>query len=83
MASLPVPVGGDRDRGGSLLAMVWTEVSIAIIFVSMRMYSRFKINGTGIEYVLPVSILALSCNYCLSLENCLGQISTHEDCSIP
>ena len=51
MATRPVPVGGDRDRGGSLLAMVWTEFSIAIIVVSMRMYSRFKIKGTGMEYV--------------------------------
>ena len=55
MALLPIPTGGDQDRGGSLLAMVWTEVSIAIIVVLMRIYSRFKINGTGIEYVLPES----------------------------
>ena len=51
MASLPVPSGGDQNRCGSLLAMVWTEVSIATIFVLMRMYSRFKIKGTGTEYV--------------------------------
>ena len=51
MASLPVPSGGDQDRGGSLIAMVWTEVSIAIVVVMMRMFSRFKINGVGTEYV--------------------------------
>ena len=51
MASLPVPSGGDQNRCGSLLAMVWTEASIAIIVVSMRMYSRFKIKGIGTEYV--------------------------------
>ena len=51
MASLPVPIGGDQDRRGSLLAMVWTEASIATVVVLMRMYSRFKIKATGIEYV--------------------------------
>ena len=51
MASLPVPSGGDQNRRGSLLVMVWTEATIAIIVVLMRMYSRFKIKGTGTEYV--------------------------------
>ena len=51
MASLPVPSGGDQDRRGSLLAMVWAETSIATIVVLMRMYSRLKIKGTGTEYV--------------------------------
>lgn len=49
MASLPVPSGGDQDRGGSLLAMVWTEASIAVIIVLMRIYSRLRIKGTGTE----------------------------------
>ena len=52
MASLPVPSGGDQNRRGSLLAMVWTEITIATIMVLMRMYSRFKIKGTGTEYVI-------------------------------
>ena len=51
MASLPVPSGGDQNRRGSLLAMVWTEATIATIVVLMRMYSRGKIKGTGTEYV--------------------------------
>ena len=51
MASLPVPSGGDQDRRGSLLAMIWIEASIAIVIVVMRMYSRFKIKGVGTEYV--------------------------------
>ena len=58
MASLPVPIGGDQDRRGSLLAMVWTEASIATVVVLMRMYSRFKIKGTGTEYVF----LKFSCH---------------------
>ena len=48
MALLPVPEGGNQNRGGSLMAMFWTEIPIAFIMVSMRMYSRFKINATGI-----------------------------------
>lgn len=60
MTSLPVPKQGDQDRGGSLMAIIWTEVAIAIIVVSMRMYSRCKINGTGMEYVFSESLLPLS-----------------------
>ena len=51
MESLPVPSGGDQNRRGSLLAMIWTEATIATIVVLMRMYSRFKIKATGTEYV--------------------------------
>lgn len=49
MNAPPVPQGGDRDRGGSLMAMFWTEVTIAVIVVAMRMYSRFKIKATGVD----------------------------------
>ena len=41
------PQESDRNRGGSLLAMVWTEVPIAAIFVTMRMYSRLKLRNLG------------------------------------
>ena len=44
-----MPPGGDHDRGGSLMAMFWTEVPIGVIFVAMRMYSRFKLRNTGLD----------------------------------
>lgn len=60
MDSLPVPQGGDRDRGGSLMAMFWTEVPIAIIVVAMRIYSRFKIKATGIDdWVMVITLVSI------------------------
>lgn len=74
MASLPVPSGGDQDRRGSLLAMIWIEASIAILIVSMRMYSRFKIKGVGTEYVFYNSISPFERTKIWSLETCLGNL---------
>ena len=31
------------------MAMFWTEVPIAILFVAMRMYSRFKLRNMGLD----------------------------------
>ena len=49
MNALPVPQGGDQDRSGSLMAMFWTQVPIAIIVVSLRIYARFKIKAIGVD----------------------------------
>ena len=61
MNPLPVPAGGDENRGPSLLAMWWTEVSISIIMVTMRLCSRWKLKNIGIDDWLMVTALVMLC----------------------
>ena len=58
MESLPKPEGGDVDRGPALLAMWWTELSICIVMVAMRVYSRIKLRSWGIDDWLMLTALA-------------------------
>ncbi|KAK0511295.1 hypothetical protein JMJ35_005868 [Cladonia borealis] len=59
MNPLPPPAGGDQNRGPSLLAMWWTEVSISIIMVIMRLCSRYRLKNVGIDDWLIVAALIL------------------------
>ena len=54
--------GNDRNRGGSLLAMVWTEVPIAAIFVTMRMHSHLKLRNFGWDNWMMVITLVSRLN---------------------
>ena len=47
--SLLPPPDGDRHRGPELLAVFWTECAVALIFVSLRIYSRVMIRGIGYD----------------------------------
>ncbi|KAL9134774.1 MAG: hypothetical protein Q9175_004043 [Cornicularia normoerica] len=49
MEPLPRPADGDRDRGPQLLAMWWTELSICIVMVAMRFFSRYKLKNFGTD----------------------------------
>lgn len=49
MEPLPPPLHGDQDRGSALLAMWWTELSICIVMVTMRVYSRYKLKNIGVD----------------------------------
>ena len=57
MEPLPRPVDGDRDRGPQLLAMWWTELSICIVMVAMRFYSRYKLKNFGLDDWLMLTAL--------------------------
>ena len=58
MDSLPRPDGGDQNRGPKLLAVFWTQVSICIVVIAMRMYSRFKLKTTGVDdWVMVVTLV--------------------------
>lgn len=49
MSPLPLPSGGDQDRGGSLLAITWAETFICIVVLGLRFYSRMKLKNIGID----------------------------------
>lgn len=57
MEPLPRPPDGDRNRGPQLLAMWWTELSICIIMVAMRFYSRYKLKNFGTDDWLMLAAL--------------------------
>lgn len=57
MEPLPRPADGDRDRGPQLLAMWWTELSICIVMVAMRFYSRHKLKNFGTDDWLMLTAL--------------------------
>ena len=59
MEPLSRPTGGDQDRGPVLLAMWWTELSISIIMVMMRMSSRFKLKSVGVDDWFMVAALVI------------------------
>ncbi|KAL2048480.1 hypothetical protein N7G274_000392 [Stereocaulon virgatum] len=59
MEPLQRPTGGDQDRGPVLLAMWWTELSISIIMVILRISSRFKLKSVGIDDWFMVAALVL------------------------
>ena len=42
----------DENRGPSIDAILWTEVVVASLFVSIRLYSRHLIKGMGIDDLL-------------------------------
>lgn len=49
MASYTPTIPSDEDRGPQLLAMYWTECTVATIVVALRIYSRIKIKGLGLD----------------------------------
>lgn len=57
MEALPPPSGGDQDRGPALMAMWWTELSISIIMVAMRMYSHYRLKNVGVDDWFMVTAL--------------------------
>ncbi|CAF9923648.1 hypothetical protein IMSHALPRED_005982 [Imshaugia aleurites] len=59
MEPLPRPSDGDRNRGPQLMAMWWTELSICIIMVALRFYSRYKLKNFGIDDGLMMTALIL------------------------
>ena len=61
MNPLPPPAGGDVNRAASLLATWWTELSISIIMVIMRLCSRCKLKNIGIDDWLIVTALVMLC----------------------
>ena len=44
---LPIPSGGDIDRGPSLLGQFWTEVALGIVLLCMRFWSRIHAKILG------------------------------------
>lgn len=61
MEPIMVPPGGDQDRGGLLMAMFWTELPIAVLFVGLRMYSRFRLRNTGVDdWIMVVTLVGIS-----------------------
>jgi hypothetical protein len=40
MSEVPKPPGGDVDRGIGVIAMAWTECSLAIFIVALRIWAR-------------------------------------------
>lgn len=46
-APAPPPVEDDRNRGPELMAAVWTQCGIALVFVSLRCYARILIKSLG------------------------------------
>ena len=60
MEPLPRPTDGDRNRGPQLLAMWWTELSICIIMVILRFYSRYKLKNFGTDDWLMLTALVSS-----------------------
>ena len=60
MEPLPRPTDGDRNRGPQLLAMWWTELSICIIMVVLRFYSRYKLKNFGTDDWLMLTALVSS-----------------------
>ena len=38
----PVPIGGNINRGPQLLAVLWSETSIALAVVCLRVFARAK-----------------------------------------
>ena len=38
--ALTAPPGGDINRGGSLLAILWVTAGLAVVFVLSRLYVR-------------------------------------------
>ena len=43
MDSLPVPSGGDHNRGPELVAVTWAFTTLASIIVSLKIFTRVKI----------------------------------------
>jgi hypothetical protein len=41
--ALTAPPGGDVNRGGSLLAILWVTIGLAVLFVLSRLYVRIVI----------------------------------------
>ena len=60
MEPLPRPTDGDRNRGPRLLAMWWTELSICVIMVVLRFYSRYKLKNFGTDDWLMLTALVSS-----------------------
>ena len=46
---IPVPLGGDQDRGPSLVGLYWTECALSMIIVGLRFYARISIRGLGAD----------------------------------
>jgi len=42
-SALTAPPGGDVNRGGSLLAILWVTTGLAVLFVLSRLYVRMVI----------------------------------------
>ncbi len=47
MEQRPRPIGGDKNRGTTLLTISWTEAAICIIVVAVRFYARSMIHAVG------------------------------------
>ena len=43
MDSLPIPSGGDQNRGPELVAVIWAFTTLATIIVSLKIFTRVKI----------------------------------------
>ena len=43
MSDALAAAGGDQDRAPGALALTWTELSISMAFVALRMYTRVTI----------------------------------------
>ena len=65
MEPLPRPADGDQSRGPRLLAMWWAELSICIVMVAMRFYSRYKLKNFGMDDWLMLTALVRKWKYCM------------------
>jgi hypothetical protein len=56
---LTAPPGGDVNRGGSLLAILWVTAGLAVLFVLSRLYVRLVIIKWHWwdDYLIVVSIV--------------------------
>lgn len=49
----PPPIGGDRNRGPELLAVIWVFTIVALLTVGLKIYTRIKIlRETGLDDLL-------------------------------
>ena len=55
----PPPLGGDRDRGPSLMGMLWTECVLALALVGLRFHVRISIRNLGADdWMMLVTVVS-------------------------
>ena len=59
MEALPIPPGGDQDRGWKMIGINWAMFAIELVIVSLRVYSRKKIRAIGLDdYLMGLSVVS-------------------------
>ena len=59
MEALPIPPGGDQERGWKMIGINWAMFAIELVIISLRVYSRNKIHAIGLDdYVMGLSAVS-------------------------